>query len=679
MRLTRKLPVAKSSGTLANLRAPTQLKARSRSAALPVTLVLALGLFAAGYAQAAGVSAPAQLLPPDTLAVLSLPDADKAAVSWNESAYGKLWQDPALKPFRDRVVEKWTEHLAAPLQRQLGIKLTEYLDMAHGQLTLAITRNGWGSRPDARPGVLILVDSKDKQELVKIRLEELKKKWTDAGKGQKSEKIRGIDFTTFVIADQDWSRTIGRAFPGGDEDEAAEENGEPAKTAQAGNKEITFGQSGSLLLVSNDVAELERVLARQSGSMAGSLAESSTFQASQNSLFRDAVGLAWVNVAPIYEVIHKQLRSASESAAAGNPFAIRPDKVLEALGLSEVKTIAARLRANAAEGTFAEVFVSIPEARRKGLFRLLALERRESGPPAFVGAEVLRFQRWRIDAQKAWTTLESILTSVSPQVAGLIQMGLQAAGKDRDPNFDLKKALIGNLGNDFVRFEKTPRSRALPDLAAPPSLLLIGSGNPDGLLQGIRASTSLMPLAGGSADVKEREFLGRKVYSLTFPLLPTGDEVEAAPAQRSVSFAAGTGYAALSGDVPILEEYLRSAETPPKALREKVGLTEAAQTVGGMNTGLFGYENQTETMRIRLESAKLESAALNKLLSLAPLAGGKGVSAEERKNIGEWFDPSLLPPFERIAKYFHFALYSLSATEDGFSWKYFAPTPPGLN
>jgi len=38
----------------------------------------------------------------------------------------------------------------------------------------------------------------------------------------------------------------------------------------------------------------------------------------------------------------------------------------------------------------------------------------------------------------------------------------------------------------------------------------------------------------------------------------------------------------------------------------------------------------------------------------------------------------LLPPFDKVGKYFHFIVYGGSASVDGFAYKLFVPTPPAL-
>jgi hypothetical protein len=44
----------------------------------------------------------------------------------------------------------------------------------------------------------------------------------------------------------------------------------------------------------------------------------------------------------------------------------------------------------------------------------------------------------------------------------------------------------------------------------------------------------------------------------------------------------------------------------------------------------------------------------------------------------DWADYSLLPPFERISKYFYFSVYVGSASVDGLTFKLYSPAPPSL-
>ena len=146
---------------------------------------------------------------------------------------------------------------------------------------------------------------------------------------------------------------------------------------------------------------------------------------------------------------------------------------------------------------------------------------------------------------------------------------------------------------------------------------------------------------------------------------------------RTLNYAASSGYVAFSTDASILEEYLRSSDSQAKTLRETPGLLEAAQKVTSSGTSLFGFENQAETMRTALELLKKGANSDSSPNTLNALPGASAVSGI-RKDLKQWVDFSLLPSYEKLAKYFHFSVYAGSATVDGLTVKVYAPVPPGL-
>jgi len=44
----------------------------------------------------------------------------------------------------------------------------------------------------------------------------------------------------------------------------------------------------------------------------------------------------------------------------------------------------------------------------------------------------------------------------------------------------------------------------------------------------------------------------------------------------------------------------------------------------------------------------------------------------------DWMDFSLLPPFDKISKYFGFSVYTVSSTPDGILFKMYQPVPAAL-
>jgi len=578
----------------------------------------------------------------------------------------QLWADPSMTAFRDKFMDKLRSEVVNQIEKQFGIKFGDYSGLAQGQVTLAVTASGWDKNNVKEPDLLFLVDSREKSSELKTNLATLKNKWVDGGKQVRVEKIRDVEFTTLIFKSDDLKKTLDKVFPNPN---AGNEDLEPPKPdKQDRTIEIIVGQSDSLLIVGTSSKDIEKVLASQASGGTPPLAEQPTFAPNYASLFRDSQTYGWVNVKLIVDAITKKLTQDGDGQGRQQT-GPRPDKILAATGLTGLQTIAFNLR-DSSDGFVINFNLNVPENNRRGLFKVFAHEARDANPPPFVPADAVKFTRWRLDLQKAWNTLESTLTEAIPQASSVVKMMMDSAGKDKDPNFDLRKQLIANLGDDIINYQKVPRKQTLADLGSPPSLFLISSPKPDQVASAIKALASFMP----QQKVKEREFLGRTVYGLNLPpsQVPGGKTVE-----RVLHYTGSGGYVAMSTDVATLEEFMRSGESARTALKDTPGLADAAQKVGGMGTGLFGYENQAETMRAAVETLKKESGTLANLFAGSGFAGRFGVGDNANK-FKEWVDFSLLPPFEKISKYFYINLFSGSVTSEGLSFKIYTPTPPQL-
>jgi hypothetical protein len=353
---------------------------------------------------------------------------------------------------------------------------------------------------------------------------------------------------------------------------------------------------------------------------------------------------------------------------------VDPAKILKALGLAGLTSAAVSYH-DAPEGGLVDFRLGAPEASRAGLTKLLAMEAKDSNPPAFAPADVVSFQRVRFDLQKGIATLEKAIKDISPEAFGMWEFFLKngsEAMKQNNPAFDIRKDLFGNFGDDIITYRKAPRETTLEALSAPPTLTLLGAAAPEKLASALRAI--LVLVSPDALTPKEREFLGRKIYTITAPQMP----MTASPgAPGSLHYSVSGGYLALSTDAPLLEEYLRSSDSTGKALRDVPGLADAAQKVGGLNTGWFVYEQQAETMKQAFALLKKAGASSEGGSGLDLLTGGLPIAGPE-SSFKEWMDFSLLPDFEKVAKYFHFAVTASAANKDGINVKVFSPIPPGL-
>src|ERR1041385_705853 len=103
-----------------------------------------------------------RLLPDDTLFVIGAPDFSKLIAAYKASPQRQLWDDPAMKPFREKFMSKLREELIEPLERELGIKLDDFSSLPQGQVAFAITKNDWDGSSEHSPAKLFLLDAKEK-------------------------------------------------------------------------------------------------------------------------------------------------------------------------------------------------------------------------------------------------------------------------------------------------------------------------------------------------------------------------------------------------------------------------------------------------------------------------------------------------------------------------------------
>lgn len=636
-------------------------------------LALFSGLTFATYAPKAfgAVPSPEKLLSDDTLFVVTAPDFSKLRETFKSSPQSQLWNDPAMKAFREHFMEKWNEEFVKPLERELDVRLDDYTSLPQGQVTFALTQ--LRGKDAGEYGILFLVDTKSKSGQLKTNLTNLRKKWVDSGKTLRTEKIRDFEFSVVSLSSNDVPSTLKGFFPQRTEvHELGDENDAKAASSKS---ELVIGQADSLLIIGDSTKAVEKVAIRLTGGSMPALGEFAAYNADHQAHFRDAPLYGWLNLKAVIDMLAKSSSEKKESDAAPDPFGTpKMDKMLAAFGVNGLRT-AAFTAQSSSDGTLLQFFLGAPEASRQGFFKILAGEAKETSPPAFVPADAVKFQRWRLDGQKLWATLEKTLKDISPQWLNSLNMALEMANtnaKEKDAGFDVRKTLIGNLGDDIITYEKAAKGA---DPNSGPSIFLLGSHKPEDLAAALK---TVFTLVSPTASANEREFLGRKIFSMPAPSLPLPMMGAGKPsAPKTLSYSASGGYVAMSTDVSILEEFLRSSESKNKALRESPGLTEASQKVTSPGTGLLRYENHAETMRAVFESLRKGSNSATNLGSLNPLTGALGIASPD-KNIKEWMDFSLLPPYEKIAKYFYFTVYSGGSTVDGLAFKMFAPEPPAL-
>src|ERR1044071_683860 len=616
-----------------------------------------------------------ELLPQDTLLMVTAPDFRRIREIFKASPESQLWNDSAMRPFKEKFLSRWSEEFIKPLEHELGLHFDDYTSLMQGQVTFALIQPRATAKEDEPMGRLLIVDTREKSDQLKTNLFELRKNWVDAGRIIKTEKICGFDFMVLPVSSNEVPRTFQKFFPRAPQVQEMESEDESHKTPT--RSEMVIGQAYSLLIMANSLNAVEKIAPHLAGGSMPSLGELPAYDADHQRMFRGVPLYGWCNVKALVELMARQA-SEKKDTESGDPFGnVSPTKIASAVGLAGVKTVAFNLEVSN-EGRLFQLFIGVPEAGRQGIFKLLSGEGRDSRPPPFVPAAAGKFQRWRIDGQKAWVTLERMFGEISPQWLGGLNSVLEMANnmaKEKDPGFDIKQNFIGNLGDDLIIYEKAPRGTLPSALLSPPVLYLIGSPNPERLVAALKIILTFLNQQGSAPA--EREFLGHKIFSLPAPALPWPRENPPRPSPpRTLHCTAGGGYVAMSTDTAMLEEFLRSSSSESKTLRQITGLAEAAQRVVGQGAIWFGYQNRFERMRTTLELLKRDPGSVtNSSMNLFPVLFGLANPEPAFRGL---MDFSLLPAFDRLAKYFHFSVSGGSATVEGLSFKWFAPAPPQL-
>lgn len=575
--------------------------------------------------------APHQLLPADTVAMITAPNANALRDALKTFPLTQFWNDPAMAGFVAVVEKSFEEKFLAPMRERAGGENPgEFLMLAQGQVTIAFTLPPKGKQ---EPGILLLIDSGKKADALAKKIDEARAKLREKDRKIVERDIRGVDFYSVKR-------------PEGD--------GAPRRR----RPEFHVGLSGTLLVAGNNPDEIEKLLLRQAGGGTPALEKHTAFARQFKAQFRDASVYGWLDFATVLETI---VNGLDEAEAPGDaPLQPNADQILGALGFKDLKSISFSLSDDLYSG---ELFLEVPERGRRGLFAMMTPDAESVAPPPFVGANVASFTRLRYSPAKIWKSIEDILQELSPEAGQMIAF-LEKAMQAKDPQFKLKEGFIEIFSNDFISIAMPAKGGELEDITSQPTIYMIASKKPALTLKAIRNLISF-----ASPDVpKERKFLGRTIYSyeLLAALGGGGDDAQ------KIHLTTSAGYLVISLYPKMLEDFLRGPEDDNlRPLSDLPGLKKAAAQVGGLKSGVLAYDDGKEIFRSAFRVLRNNPDAINQIEEiLPPWRGGDPVDFS-------WLKFKLLPEFKKVEKYFPIALIGLTSSADGLSFK--AHSPPLKN
>ena len=587
---------------------------------------------------------PERLLGRDTTFVFTVPNWAAAVAAFEKTSGAEMLKDPALKPLFDRIVSDFKKAVAADFPEENQEHADRMLKIFRGQITFAMGDPKVAmANPNEIPLTLI-VDAQDRKKELN-------------------------DFTKELFAEKDGSQVIREKVAGGE-----------IFTVVTGQDErpekVFFARSGSMFAVSAGKKNLTDLIRRKNGDLQNTLAESAAFRADQARFFREAKGYLWVNVAELVKLAKDV--APEQKADSGNPFAMTfsVKNILDAIGFDAWRSLTMAVDFDS-QGSEMNLFFNVPETRRKGLFKIIETSDRTAAPPPFVAGDVAHFMRWRKSGEEVFQTLEQMLMGISPMMAAGLTTMIDQAGKVRNPNFDFRRQFIGNLGDDFMVIQKPPQEFTLSALSTPPTLYLVGSGNPPALLDALVTAQGAMGMMG--MKPKEEEFLGKRVIAI--PAGPKMGPDGKVAGQQTIYITTARGYMAIGTERPIVEDFIRGSGSTD-TLNAVSGFRTATEKAGGLGTGWFSYDNPADTLKVFVDALKRDPNALKKLFGPTffkaiviqpggPQHNSKKPRFDMEKAIADYV--KLLPEFEQLRKYITFSVGSVDADADGILVRGYTP------
>jgi hypothetical protein len=541
------------------------------------------GLFLLGLAFHVRAMPPAEeLLPESTMVMLTAPDFSRARVLWDRTEPGRLWQDPSMEPVATHVWLRLKTEMIVPLEQSLGFSWNAITNLPDGQWTFAIARM---SHPSNTTAMILMMETSKERQAAQL-IDGISRHWARSGRGSRILPIRGRNFAVLevgrrLVPDRVWDALSGHASIIGTNSDAGDL---PACT-------VFVGLAGKTVIVSDSEELVAGVLTRADGETLPSLAKTGAF-ATAHLVHRKAALQGWLNL----EAFLDNIRPAGEPSALSTTNEVQDPalfargwmgRMARAAGLDGVRGVALGVREQD-DGLLTQLLLVAPETHRTGLLKALNNTTTGTLPPSFVPDDVVSYQRWRVNAGQVWDLLPAALGQLSPHMSNTFCFLLDSAdsaAKLKDPPLDLRGALRDFPGNDVILFSR--RASGGTNGTPPATLCLIGTSRPVPLLEAIQSLFVLLP----QNAVGEREFQGRKIFSIGVPPMPFVEHPVASG--RILYYAAGTNHVAFSTDARLVEAFLCETNSTGAGLAECSAFRKAVNPVGEPEACVLCYASGT--------------------------------------------------------------------------------------
>ena len=219
---------------------------------------------------------PESILPANTFALSTVPDANAARTAFNAVPLMRFWNDPSMARFTEKFSFAVEKNILEPLLIQANLDINEYSSLLQGQLTFALTRQVG----EEIPGAIFILDSGKNSEALKEKLADLRETLVDNAVPHDRLRIQGTDFIHVKAPEERGPMSLG----------------------------LFLGQSGSLMIGASNRALASEVVALHRAKKKGkSLKQNEDFAQRHEDQFKGALGYAWLDFSVVLEIAEEQI------------------------------------------------------------------------------------------------------------------------------------------------------------------------------------------------------------------------------------------------------------------------------------------------------------------------------------------------------------------------------------
>ncbi|MBI1321743.1 hypothetical protein GC170_00945 [bacterium] len=554
---------------------------------------LTLGLIFATGSMSVRAASLEESLPKNTLVFAKVVNAAALRKAFEQTSFGRMIQDPALKDVVEDV-EKNLKEFSSDVKKAAGLSLKELLDLPTGEMNIAIIPT---SDPKIPAGYYASCDAGTNEKAFADAMAKLIAFGTEKGSKVSDEEFQGV--------------TIRKI-----ESEVKDEDGESVKMTFA------VAKTGTVHHVASTVDILKSVI---KGAAADNLASVPEYRKATTKFRKGSQLQLFANVPSIVKV---GIQAAAANADNAQVDAQQIETIVNMLGLGGVKAIASSVSLNDPEFDMVTTNSIILEKPVEGLLKVFKLQPSKLEPEAWVPGDVVSYQTMGWDFDSAYNGINDIVNMFNPGFLNVLEQ--QLVGPNGGDPLSLQKDIFGPLGN---------RVTIISDITKPVkedsqrTLFAVALDDPNGFAKTLEKLFDLAEL-----QPKKREFQGTTIYDIE-PDLAAAGGVNVEAGKLSIAIAKNSLF--VTSNVTLLESVLRGGSS-------KLADSPAYKAVSKhfpASTSSISFSAAEEASRATYEM--LKQGQLDQALDAAAQQAGRG----DAPDVGQLFDPKKLPDFSVFAKY----------------------------